>query len=239
MGYDADAMPLTRRSLLRLAGAALAPAARAESAAPQPSFRVDDAKYQAVYDAAVRAAEANVLTLSRYKEPVLIEGGPYRGVWLECAPQEGQVYAPWNAAAAAANQRSFFALQRADGQLPCLIHANRLGYAQIQMVVPIAATALEVAESTGDAQLLEQSYAACAGWDNWLQRYRNTRATGLCELFCEYDTGHDRSPRLSGLPHACPDGEARNLPAGNELPWLAPDLSATVYGGRIALARAA
>ena len=35
---------------------------------------------------------------------------------------------------------------------------------------------------------------------------------------------------------ACPDGDARNCAAVRSLPWLAPDLSAAVYGGRMALA---
>jgi hypothetical protein len=70
-------------------------------------------------------------------------------------------------------------------------------------------------------------------------RYRNTRRTGLCEGFCEYDTGHDNSPRWKGIPKQCPDRDARKMPKVPGLPRLCPDLSATVYGGRIALARMA
>jgi hypothetical protein len=136
---------------------------------------------------------------------------------------------------ARANHLAFFALQREDGQLPCWARTTRAGFSQIQMVVPIAATAWELAQQTGDSELLEKAYAACSRWDAWLRRYRDTRHTGLCEGFCTYDTGHDNSPRWKGVPNACPDGDARKCPPYPSLPRLCPDLSATVYGGRIAL----
>jgi hypothetical protein len=37
------------------------------------------------------------------------------------------------------------------------------------------------------------------------------------------------------MPNRCPDADARNLPPEPSLPRLSPDLSATVYGGRVAL----
>jgi hypothetical protein len=104
------------------------------------------------------------------------------------------------------------------------------------MVVPIAATAWELAREANDSELLEKAYAACGRWDAWLRRYRNTRGTGLCEGFCTYDTGQDNSPRWKGIPNRCPDGDARKCPQAEGLPRLCPDLSATVYGGRVALA---
>jgi hypothetical protein len=67
-------------------------------------------------------------------------------------------------------------------------------------------------------------------------RYRNTRATGLIEGFCTYDTGMDNSPRWAGMPRQCPDKDARKFAAMPTLPRLCPDLSATTYGARIALA---
>ena len=66
-------------------------------------------------------------------------------------------------------------------------------------------------------------------------RYRNTRGTGLIEGFCTYDTGHDNSPRWEGIPPQCPDKDAKKHAPIPTLPRLCPDLSATVYGGRIAL----
>jgi hypothetical protein len=67
-------------------------------------------------------------------------------------------------------------------------------------------------------------------------RYRNTRGTGLVEGFCTYDTGHDNSPRWAGMPNQCPEKDARICPSVPGLPRLCPDLSATVYGARVALA---
>jgi hypothetical protein len=107
------------------------------------------------------------------------------------------------------------------------------------MVVPIAATALETAELLNDESFLARAYTACAKWDAWLRTHRNTRGTGLCEAFCEYDTGHDNSPRFHGLPKKCLHDDARQCSPTGKLPYLAPDLSASVYGGRCALARMA
>jgi hypothetical protein len=104
------------------------------------------------------------------------------------------------------------------------------------MVAPIAATAWELAQRTGDDELLHAAYTSCARWDGWLRRYRNTRGTGLVEGFCTYDTGHDNSPRWAGMPNRCPDGEARKCAPVPGLPRLCPDLSATTFGARVALA---
>jgi hypothetical protein len=60
--------------------------------------------------------------------------------------------------------------------------------------------------------------------------------TGLVEGFCNFDTGHDNSPRWAGIPNSCPREDARKCPQLASLPRLRPDLSATVYGERVALA---
>jgi hypothetical protein len=194
---------------------------------------------QAKYNQALEGLTRNTRTVFGFSDPVLIEGGIYPGVWLECGPLEGAVYGRHQPEVALANHDVFFFHQREDGYLPCWVWFERLGASQIQMVVPIAATAWEVAQQTGREDFLERAYHACARWDRWLMRYRNTRGTGLCEMFCGYDTGHDNSPRIAAIPVACPDSDARICPRGAGLPWLAPDLSASVYGGRIALAHMA
>nr|WP_252263816.1 alpha-L-rhamnosidase [Paracidobacterium acidisoli] len=130
----------------------------------------------------------------------------------------------------------FFALQRPDGQLPANNKRSETSFGQIQMVVPIAATAWELAQATGDHELLETTYRACSRWDGWLMRYRNTRGTGLIEGFCTYDTGMDNCPRWAGIPPQCPDKDAKKCTQLSTLPRLCPDLSATVYGARVALA---
>ena len=200
------------------------------------SFETSDGEYQRTYDLALDTLSRNTVKVSGYSGPVLIEGSNYAGVWLECAPQEGLIYANVRRDVARNNHLAFFALQKEDGQIPCWSRTNRVGFAQIQMVVPIAATAWELSQQTGDSELLEKAYVSCGRWDEWLRRYRDTRQTGLCEGFCCWDTGHDYSPRWAGMPNNCPDGDARKCPPVSSLPRLCPDLSATVYGGRVALA---
>lgn len=190
----------------------------------------------AKWQAAVSGLRANVVRVHGYDRPVLIEGGGYPGIWLECGPLEGAIFGLFNPQVALDNHRIFFHLQREDGYLPCWVWADRMGRGQIQMVVPVAATAWETFQLTGDADFLATAYAACARWDAWLAQYHDTLGTGLCEAFCEYDTGHDNSPRFFGLPHEARDGDARYCSTAGTLPYVAPDLSATVYGGRRALA---
>ncbi len=191
------------------------------------------------YRQALAGLAGNIKRVMGYDEPVLIEGGGYPGVWLECAPLEGLVYGRINPVVARSNHDVFFHHQREDGYIPCYVWVKEIGTTQIQMVVPIAATALETAELLNDEGFLARAYAACVRWDEWLARHRNTRGTGLCEAFCEYDTGHDHSPRFAGLPRTCPGNDPAVCPRAGKLPYLAPDLSATVFGGRVALSKMA
>ena len=242
---------MARRSFLRLssmAGAAAWCGAGAQALRmPRVTGRDSkDPKWARTWDAALAVLAGNVKRVPRYDQPVLLEGAVYPGIWQECGPHEGLVYAtlsefvtpaqPTPQQIARANHMAFFALQREDGQLPASVKMSDVGYGQIQMVVPIAATAWELAQRTHDDELLHTAYAACSRWDAWLRRYRNTRGTGLVEGFCTYDTGHDNSPRWAGIPNRCPDADARKCPAIASMPRLCPDLSATVYGGRAALA---
>jgi hypothetical protein len=204
-----------------------------------PEFTTDDSALDSAYRHALTVLSGNVTNLLEFPDPVLIEGSTYRGVWLECAPQEGLVYSQFAPALGFANHRVFFAMQRDDGYFPCSVKPDVAGTGQIQMVVPIAATALDLFEMYGDSAFLEIAYHACARWDRWLVRYRNTRGSGLCEGFCTYDTGHDNSPRWKGMPNRCADNDARIIAAAPGLPRLCPDLSATVFGGRVALAKMA
>ena len=203
------------------------------------SFQTDNAQLQAKHDAALAGLKRNVVRVYGYDRPVLIEGAEYPGIWLECGPLEAALYGALDPQVAFDSHRVFFRQQRQDGYLPCYIWFKELGAGQIQMVVPIAATAWEVYLQHGDGEFLEEAYAACSRWDAWLARYRNTRGRNLCEAFCEYDTGQDNSPRWQGLPHDCPGHDARVCAQAGALPYLSPDLSATVYGGRIALAQMA
>ncbi len=204
-----------------------------------PLFHTLDARWQAGYDKALSVLAGNVQTLPNYEKPVLVEGAVYAGIWQECGPHESLVYRRFAPDVARAGHTVFFDKQRPDGQLPANHKRSETGFGQIQMVVPIAATAWELARATRDDALLRQAYTACCRWDDWLMQYRNTRGTGLVEGFCTYDTGHDNSPRWRGVPNQCPGKDAKRFPPGYGLPRLCPDLSATVYGGRVALAQMA
>jgi hypothetical protein len=250
---------LPRRDFLRqsaLAAAAMpftAFSQTRQASAPRPHFPTSDPAWQTTWDAALAVLAGNVRSMPRYDHLVLVEGSTYGGIWQECAPQEGLVYgtlakyvatqsgAPTPLQTARANHMAFFAQQKPDGQLPAAIKladpvGTDGGYGQIQMVVPIAATAWELFQMTHDEELLTTAYASCSRWDAWLRQYRDTRKTGLVEGFCTYDTGHDNSPRWKDIPNRCPDADARKSPDIPSMPRLCPDLSATVYGARVALA---
>jgi hypothetical protein len=200
------------------------------------SFQSDDKALAATWKAAVATLAGNVVKLPDYRKPVLVEGSVYHGVWLECAPQEGLVYSRFRPEIARNNHTAFFDLQRADGYLPCAVKMSGVEHSQLQLVVPIAATAYELARETGDEALMEQAYEAWGRYDAFLMKYRNTRGTGLIEAFCTYDTGQDNSPRWKGIPRQGKDKDARWCAKAAGMPRLCPDLSASVYGGRMAMA---
>lgn len=194
---------------------------------------------QQKYKDALTGLQHNTQRVYGTEAPVLIEGGYYNGIWLECGPLEALIYGRYAPEVALASHRIFFRNQRQDGYIPCTLLADRMLTSQIQSVVPIAATALETAILTGDESFLAEAYEACSRWDEWLAAHRDSRGVGLSEAFCEYDTGHDNSPRFAGLPKQCPDARPELCPDVAGLPYLAPDLSATLYGGRMALSRMA
>ena len=225
---------------------------RAASAAGEPPlFPSAGPAWRKTWDAALAVLAGNVFRVPAYDRPILLEGSTYRGAWQECGPHESLVYAglrgfvapqpgaPNPLEVARNTHMAFFALQRADGQLPASVKTTEAGFGQIQMVVPIAATAWELFGLLRDEEFLTAAYNACSRWDAWLRIYRDTRKTGLVEGFCVYDTGHDHSPRWDGIPNRCPDADARKCPPIASMPRICPDLSATVYGARVALAQMA
>ena len=245
-GAALGAGPLT--AVAQIVASQSLPSSQASKRSGIPANPASDPAWKRTFDAALAVLAGNLRTVPGYPRPLLFEGSTYQGIWLECGPHEGLVYAslakyvPSGQAsvtpleAARSNHMAFFELQRPDGQLPASVKTTENGFGQIQMVVPIAATAWELVQLTGDEQFLATAYSACSRWDAWLRQYRDTRKTGLVEGFCTYDTGHDNSPRWSGIPNRCPDADARKAPQIASMPRLCPDLSATVYGGRVALA---
>lgn len=199
-------------------------------------IKLDPARVRALYDEALAAVAQNMRTLSCFPRPVLTTGPGYPGIWQE-HNHDSLLYADYDMDAAIASHDIFYAFQRGDGLMPAMLRydpetlVSFPGYGQIQIVYPLAASAFEIYEKSGDRDFLRRSYDACAKYDAWLVRFRDTMGTGLVEMFCEYDTGHDNSPRVTdgGIPHACPDREASNCPKSAILPIAAPDLSACRY----------
>ncbi len=168
--------------------------------------------------------------MPRYEHPVLVEGSTYAGIWLECAPQEGQVYGtlqkyvatpagqPTPLETARANHMAFFAQQKEDGQLPASIKladkvGTSAGYGQIQMVVPIAATAWDIFQLTHDQELLETAYKSCSSWDAWLRQYRDTRKTGLVRRLLHLRHRHGQLPALERRPQPVPRRRRPHVPS--------------------------
>jgi hypothetical protein len=239
-------MRLDRRSFVKRAAMSAVALPLAAESPRSPSF-LPDAHWRATWTKALNVLAGNVRKVPAFDAPVLFEGSTYQGAWQECGPHESLIYASLAqyvspradgltpAEIARNTHRAFFKLQREDGQLPANVKMSDVGFGQIQMVVPIAATAWDLAQSTHDEAFLNEAYVACSRWDAWLLRYRNTRGTGLIEAFCTYDTGQDNSPRWRGVPNRCPDADARRCVEEGSMPRLCPDLSATVFGGRVAL----
>lgn len=203
------------------------------------SFKCTSTLYQKLFDRAVEGLVANHRRFFPEIGKLLIEGGLYQGVWLECSPLEGVTTAPISLETAMNNHRVFYLFQKEDGQFPSSVGKDRINFAQIQQTVPLIETAAELALTTGDEEFLLQSFNAWEKWDQWLSRNRDSKGRHLCEAFCEFDTGHDNSFRFKGLPKFCPDKNAAICPDIPGLPYAAPDLSATLYGGRMAMAEIA
>jgi hypothetical protein len=227
------AVPALSRSLTQSAPPFDASAAKIES---RVSFDTTDPVLARTYRHALDVLAANVMVLPYYPKPVLIEGSVYQRLSGEGGPHEGLIYSVIRPDIARNNQMAFFALQREDGLIPHAMKSDEIGWRHLQLAVPLVATAWEISQQTGDSELLETAYNGWSRFDAWLRRYRDTRRTGLCEGFCTFDTGQDNSPRWAGIPNSCPDDDARKCPPIASLPRLCPDMSATVYGGRVALA---
>lgn len=199
-------------------------------------------------DAIRTALTENIRKLEQYPHPVLLVGDCYPGIWLE-HNQDNVFLAEYHPEAAWAAQALFMDFQREDGLLPFMMpakidrHFNGPAlFWQLQSVYPFARCALEVAKRTNrpESDLL-RIYESAARYDAWLRKYRNRAGTGLVEMYCEYDTGHDNDPRVTdgGIFGSCPGGDAANMPALPCMPVLSVDLSAMCYGDRMALAELA
>ena len=193
-------------------------------------------------EALARLTERHLKPIANSRGGVVYISDKYPGVWLEHA-YDGLVWAALSgqSEAAAAQVRLFLDNARPDGQLPCFVWSDRVGFGQIQECVSFARLCLEASELCGDDELLRDSYSACRKWDEWLCAHRMTTRQGLIETFCGFDTGHDNSSRLSGMLYRGNIGdEAANTPDGCPVaPLIMPDMNAVFYGDRLALAEMA
>lgn len=167
---------------------------------------------------------------------VLLEGGPYRGCWLESTGTINSEVASRYLPSVAKNSFELFAdFQREDGLMPYKWTADGPAYKQIQLVTPLARCVWNyyLMDGRRDKEFLIKMFRAMTSYDEWLMRNRNTRGTGCIEAFCTFDTGHDSSSRfwhVPDTPHL--DDPARYDPDSPILPFLAPDLTANVFAQR-------
>ena len=261
-----DALRITGTALIGAALAGLEHRARAAEPVkgypgaaqpPESSFRIDVSAILKKYVAAHKFVKDNIRKTRFCSRPVLTSGcqagtPPLAGViWAENAALESLLYAKYDPEMALGTHELFFNLQREDGLIPAFIDLNEvkrqywgdksIGFGHVQQNVPFARTAWELAKLTKQEGFLVKAYDACSKFDRWIVKYRNTRGTGLVEMFCEYDMGLDWSPRCHrrDISPFCPEYDAAKCRVIDGFPLAAPDMSAVVYGARLALAQMA
>ena len=221
------------------------------------NYTVTNAQIKEKYELALkRIREFHLRNIANSPGPVVLISTAYPGVWLEHA-FDGVCWGQLNRddetqKCVAVNQlRLFIDNQLANGHLPYNVldtellkqkpwwGRRQIGYKQLQECVSFARLCLDAYELVGDRKFLQTAYAACKGWDAWLCANRMTLGQGLVETFCVYDTGHDNSCRLEGLPNGCPDVEGTAHEDIGGLPLISPDVNAVFYGDRIALSEMA
>ena len=174
---------------------------------------------------------------------VWLEGGPYRGCWLESTGTiNSEVASRFIPSVSQASFELYADLQRDDGLMPYKWTKDGPAYKQIQLVTPLARSVWNhyLLHGRKDKEFLGKMFHAMRRYDAWLHRNRTTRGTGCIEAFCTFDTGHDSSSRfwhVPDTPHL--DNPAEYDPDSPILPFLAPDLTANVACQRDYLARIA
>ncbi len=187
--------------------------------------------------------------------PLLAVSDTYPGLWLEHV-YDAVFYARLDREKlylAENTIKVFMDNQTVDGQLPFAIKPAateggdvQTGFTQIQECVSFGSLAYAVYEMNHDRAFLEKAYESTQKWVAWLRDNRMTRQTGLVEMFCGYDTGHDNSPRVLdlGCPRNCViDGVRQNAavppPEDGISPVIALDMSCNYYGNLTALSKMA
>ena len=65
----------------------------AQMAAPTADEPDRKRDWKSTWDAALAVLAGNLRTVPGYPRPLLFEGSTYQGIWQECGPHEGLVYA--------------------------------------------------------------------------------------------------------------------------------------------------
>ena len=209
-----------------------------------PSKEIIEEKKQLVLD---RIYKYHLKKMAGSKGNIFLISNTYPGVWLE------HVYdaVSWvnydkSDPSISVNQiKLFLNRQKPDGQFPCYVidpdkktgFKNLVGYSQIQECVSFARLCLETCIQNNNTDLLKECYEKCVKWDKWLTENRMTLKTGLIEMFCGFDTGHDNSGRFETIKHKNNfSDDAKDYPHDdNLLPFITPDMNAVFYGSRNAL----
>jgi hypothetical protein len=225
---------------LRSSGLSTVPAGplRDELGAAGLGFAALGGPLEARWNQALVELHGSIRALAVGGDPVLTEGGPYPGTWIESTGSiSTEVLTRFAPGIARATSEQFATHQRDDGLLPYKVVDAGPGFTQIQLVTPFARTVWNHYLLTGrDADYLRRMYDAMVGMDAWLARFRNTRGTGGVEAFGTFDTGHDLSPRFWFVPDR-PLGDATTVdPTNPIIPFVAPDLTANVAAQRAYLA---
>lgn len=189
-----------------------------------------------------RLRESHIRPMATYPKPVIVVSTEYPGVWLEhCydAVMWARLF-PDGIDIMKNTLEMFLSYQREDGQLPCYVRDEVVGYTQVQECVSFARLALEAYRICGDRELLYRCYKASERWARWIECNRMTTGQGLVEMFVGFDTGHDNSGRLEGL--TCPGKyighDACDLPPDDKIaPVIAVDMSCNYYGTLASLAK--
>ncbi len=195
-------------------------------------FSISDSKWQRVYDAAVKTEKDNVWNFCGRN--VLIEGGPYKGLWLETQPMGGDMYAKRNVEVALNNQLFFMENIREDGRLPSVIRKKDSGldlmYSHFQgYCFPYHALNVYYWIGKND-EYLKFLLDTLIRFDDYLWKTRDSDGDGCLELWCRWDTGEDNSTRMEGAPNAW--GEEYPPEGRGKVPFESMDIMAYSYDGR-------
>jgi len=194
-------------------------------------FVADGGRAEARWRQALAELDGCVRPVGDSQGPILCEGGGYPGAWIESTGTiSTEVLARFAPEVARRTHLAFARFCRPDGLMPYKLTDDGPGYAQIQIVTPLARSVWRHYQATGaPASYLRTMYDAMAGMDRWLAGHRDTRGSGGVEAFCTFDTGHDLSPRFWFVPQRCPGADAAAFdPSCAALPYIAPDLTANV-----------